>query len=459
MAEEVGVIKFDFNSNFFSIMKDQTESKFQEVVRQNNYFQTRDRVLVAVSGGSDSLALLALLLSLPADLRPQLYVASVDFQLRAESSQEITLVRTFCEKYQVSFFTTQWEQAPTKGMENAARDFRYAFFQKVMAQEHLTKLVTAHQNDDQLETVLMKLLRSGSFWEMKGITDHRSLGKQSLVRPLLTFSKLELQDYLQRRQLEYAVDATNFTDITLRNRLRRQVTPLLKRESPQLEQHVTNFVQQNQLAQQLVEQYFMQLEEKALLPYAAGYLLEFQQVTSLTPAQQALWIQFIFHQRFHLELSGRQLKQIEKILRGGNGKLNFATNLILQKSYSQVYLGPAWSPVEDVSYRLQINQPLLANQAKKVTIKQSLPTAKEAFGVCRWPQKIELRHPRPQDRLILANGQQQKLTRRFISYQLPLWQRQSCWVLTFDDQIVWVEKIYRNQVQPKNYYFKVEIGE
>ena len=144
---------------------DQTELKFIQQIKNKPFFNAQDRLLVAVSGGSDSLALLALLLKLPAALKAHVEVATVDFDLRAHSSQEVELVRRFCAQQQVPFHTTVWQHSSNlKAMEVQARIFRYNFFAELMQQYHLNKLVTAHQNDDKVETVLIKLISSGSFW-------------------------------------------------------------------------------------------------------------------------------------------------------------------------------------------------------------------------------------------------------------------------------------------------------
>lgn len=187
-------------------MTDPTEIKFMQIMHQTAYLKPEDRLLVAVSGGSDSMALLNLLLHLPDSMRPKLFVATVDFALRSSSSQEVAAVQQFCQQRQIPFWTTQWQHATSvTSMEAQARQFRYNFFQQIMQKNQLTKLATAHQADDQAETILMKLIRSGSFWAVQGIVPCQTWKVGQLVRPLLNFTKKELQDYLHRQHLSLSL--------------------------------------------------------------------------------------------------------------------------------------------------------------------------------------------------------------------------------------------------------------
>lgn len=440
---------------------DQTELKFIQQIKNTPFFNAQDRLLVAVSGGSDSLALLALLLKLPAALRAHVEVATVDFDLRAHSSQEVELVRRFCAQQQVPFHTTVWQHSSNlKAMEVQARIFRYNFFAELMHQYHLNKLVTAHQNDDQVETILMKLIRSGSFWESGGILPQRSFAQGQLIRPLLNFSKSELMDYLQRQHIKFAVDESNFQDITMRNRLRNKVVPLLQAENPHLNQHVAAFVEQQQTLQKFVQAYFQNLAQQVVKSQAQGWQVNLLGLQKLSPSMIALFLQNFIHLNLNLELNQQQLLQLQQLLAKPQGHLDVAKGWGLDKFYQrlviQLHRLNFNSPKE---LFLKLDQPILANEQQKITIKQSTQRSASSFYFDHLPHQIVLRTRQAGDQVRLFDGHYQKLKKRLIDQKIPQDQREQLWVLVFDGQIVWIPGVYRYQVSATPYLFEIIIGE
>ena len=440
---------------------DQTELKFIQQIKNKPFFTSQDRLLVAVSGGSDSLALLALLLKLPAALKAHVEVATVDFDLRAHSSQEVELVRHFCAQQQVPFHTTVWQHnSNLKAMEVQARIFRYNFFAELMHQYHLNKLVTAHQNDDQVETVLMKLIRSGSFWESGGILPQRSFAQGQLIRPLLNFSKSELKDYLQRRHIKFAVDESNFQDITMRNRLRNEVIPLLQAENPHLNQHVAAFVEQQQTLQKFVQAYFQNLAQQVVQSQAQGWQVNLLGLQKLPPLMIALFLQNFIHLNLNLELNQQQLLQLQQLLAKPQGHLDVAKGWGLDKFYQRLVIQPQRLPFNSSKELfLKLDQPILANEQQKITIKQSTQKSASSFYFDHLPHQIVLRTRHAGDQVRLFDGHYQKLKKRLIDQKIPQDQREQLWVLVFDGQIVWIPGVYRYQVSPTPYLFEIIIGE
>ncbi|WP_051533680.1 tRNA lysidine(34) synthetase TilS [Ligilactobacillus apodemi] len=136
------------------------EQKFVKQWRQLKILPSQ-KVLVAVSTGVDSMVLLWLVQHLPPKLRPQIYVAYIDHQLRVQSQAETQFIQAYCEKSHLPLFVKVWQDHPKTGIENAARNVRYAFFNEIMQKEKILYLLTAHHGDDQAETFLMKLVRGG----------------------------------------------------------------------------------------------------------------------------------------------------------------------------------------------------------------------------------------------------------------------------------------------------------
>ena len=207
------------------------------------YWTKSSRVLVAVSGGVDSMVLLDMFQRLPESVKPWFGVVHVNHQLRDASIYEAEFLEELCQKAGIPFFMTKWDtrQQPRANLEEAARTFRYSFFQEVFIEQKATHLLTAHHGDDQIETILMRLVRGGTLESMAGIKTTRPFLAGTLVRPFLTYTKEQLYQYSEEHQLRYSEDETNHGLDYARNRYRNQVIPLLKQENPQLVPHFANF--------------------------------------------------------------------------------------------------------------------------------------------------------------------------------------------------------------------------
>lgn len=224
--------------------------QFQQILHDNNLLNSRKHVLLAVSGGVDSVVLLDLMQSLPISKRPKVSVAHVNHQLRNVSDSEERFVRDLSQKYHVPVHVHVWDEKmhPVSGIEAAARNERYTFFKKVMHDLNIDALLTAHHLDDQVETVLMRLTRGSSLDQLVGIKirqtiflDEKGTKSGDLIRPLLPFSKEEIYEYAQNEQLEYREDASNLSMAYTRNRFRHQIIPLLKNENEKFNEHIERF--------------------------------------------------------------------------------------------------------------------------------------------------------------------------------------------------------------------------
>ena len=158
----------------------------KELERQQ-LWDKESRLLLAVSGGADSMALLGLVQQLPPEWQPQFAVVHVHHHLREESDEEFRMVQDYCQSQRIPFFAEHWseESHPKSNLEMAAREFRYAFFADMMEKWPATHLATAHHADDQLETILMRLVRGSTLKGISGIAMTRTFGPGQLVRPLL----------------------------------------------------------------------------------------------------------------------------------------------------------------------------------------------------------------------------------------------------------------------------------
>ena len=206
-----------------------------------------DTVICAVSGGPDSMALLWAMYLLREKLQLTVEAAHFNHGLRgAESDRDEAFVRQFCKGYEIPFHCGSAQVvAGPKGLEAAARDARYAYLK-----EFPGKIATAHNADDNAETVLMHLVRGTGLKGLGGITPVRD----KLIRPMLTVTRQEILDFLEEYSISYVEDSTNISRDFLRNRIRHSVMPLLKEENPRISQNLSGMALRLRQDEEVLEQ-------------------------------------------------------------------------------------------------------------------------------------------------------------------------------------------------------------
>ena len=204
----------------------------RKTLRAYDMVHKGDCVTCAVSGGADSMALLWAMYLLKEPLGIDLRVAHFNHGLRGEESdRDEAFVKDFCERFDIPLTVGRGDvRTGKKGLEAAARDARYAFFQTLSG-----KIATAHTADDNAETVLMHLVRGTGLKGLGGIAPVR----QQFIRPMLDVTRQQVLDFLEEYHIGYVTDSSNESDAFLRNRLRHHVMPLLKRENPALAENIS----------------------------------------------------------------------------------------------------------------------------------------------------------------------------------------------------------------------------
>ena len=207
-------------------------NKLLGFIRKYDMVEAGDRVVCAVSGGADSIALLYAMYLLRDKLGIRLSAAHFNHHLRREESdRDEQFVRGFCDRYDILLEVGSGEvKAGKKGLEAAARDARYEFLQSLPG-----KIATAHTADDNAETVLMRMVRGTGLKGLGGIAPVRG----RIIRPMLEVTRQEVLGFLAENYLKYVEDSSNGTDDFLRNRLRHHVIPALKAENPRLAENLS----------------------------------------------------------------------------------------------------------------------------------------------------------------------------------------------------------------------------
>ncbi|MEG1858099.1 MAG: tRNA lysidine(34) synthetase TilS [Pseudoflavonifractor sp.] len=215
---------------------------FSALVEEYDMLPAGSVVLCAVSGGGDSMCLLALLKGMEAARGITVLAAHFNHRLRgADSDGDQIFVADWCRANGIPLYTGSGDVAAAakargQGVEETARALRYAFLRSTAAAVHATRIATAHHADDNAETLLLNLLRGTGLQGLTGIPPRRG----EVVRPLLTTPRSELAEYLAAQGIPHREDATNTDTSFARNRLRREVLPILREMNPRVTEHMTD---------------------------------------------------------------------------------------------------------------------------------------------------------------------------------------------------------------------------
>ena len=198
----------------------------------NTLWNKEDKIAIALSGGVDSIVLFHLLVTEYKDSYKQLVVFHINHGLREESYEEAEFVEKFVKDFDVKFYKEELNMSDLErdshtSEEMLARELRYQAFNKMAKLEGVTKLLTAHHKNDQVENILMRLLTGRSIDHSLAICEEIEMTSLTIYRPLLNCLKAELEEYAKEKNLHYYVDVTNFDTDYTRNNIRHNIVPLL----------------------------------------------------------------------------------------------------------------------------------------------------------------------------------------------------------------------------------------
>lgn len=282
------------------------------------------RVVIGCSGGLDSTVLVDSLVRYRPDLT--VILAHVNYSLREESNGDADFVRALAEKQDLRYFEKQADLSDlASGVEEAARKIRYDFFEAVKEEVGADAILLAHHQDDQVETILLQVIRGGLLQKKTGM----AVKQGHYLRPFLGLSKASLKDYAEEQGLTWREDVTNQDpDYTGRNQLRQVVVPALTKINPKAKEHLLALAEQLGGAEALIEE-----RAKELLP---AFCQDYESVPS------SWWPALLkeeARQAGLFKLTEAQLKAMVRLLKNEQkpqGRIDLAESFSFQKSYRRV---------------------------------------------------------------------------------------------------------------------------
>lgn len=396
--------------------------EFRKKMQENQYFQNHQKVLVAVSGGLDSMTLFHLLHQNREELEIELGIAHINHKQRLESDMEEQELSNFAHQLGVKFFSSNFSGDFT---EEKARHFRYHFFEEIMLTEGYTALVTAHHAEDQAETVFMRLLRGARICHLSGMKEIQPFANGELIRPLLYFHK---QDFPEILHFE---DESNFQNDYLRNRIRNLYLPSLEKENPRFQDSLISLGKEVQDLQTALSHLTQGLEVTNLEVFK-------QQI----PEVQSFLLQEYLKKFPTLNLNKKQFAEILRILRTkanyihhlkNNYKLvkdykHFEIRKISRKSDLKVdsILLECGNLLQFGEYQFSFGFPLNGENVQEISVSRETP--------------LILRYRKPGD-LLCLKGHHKKLRRLFIDQKIPFEEREKAIIIEQNQQILAIVNI------------------
>ena len=406
---------------------------FQKHLTAQFPFLSGKRLLVACSGGLDSMTLCSLLLRSGFDVA----LAHGNFGLRGEESDgDQWFVETFCSERNLRFFTTKFNTMAYAddakvSVQMAARELRYAWFAELLQRHDFDFVLTAHHADDNLETFLINLSRGTGIDGLVGIP----AAHDKIMKPLLVFSRDEIESYAKEQQIQWREDSSNASDAYLRNQIRHEVVPALKKVNPGFLTSLTDTQSHLRQAQSLVtdaanlvyKQVAIEQDDKILfkifelkrLPNYRAYLYQWlkdfgftawDDVYDLVDAQsgkQVFSSEFVLlKDRETLELTRREAPETEVFLIGQSTEL------------LEIPLKMSFCRVKDIS----------TNGHRRIFVDEEK---------LQWP--LTLRKWQPGDRFQpFGMDGTKKVGKFFKDEKFSLTQKAQAWLLCSGDDIVWI---------------------
>lgn len=398
------------------------DQKFRKQMQEKRYFQNHRKVLVAVSGGLDSMTLFHLLYQNREELEIELGIAHVNHKQRPESNMEEKELSNFAQQLGVKFFSSNFSGDFS---EEKARRFRYRFFEEIMLTEGYTALVTAHHADDQAETVFMRLLRGARLRHLSGMTEVQPFANGELIRPLLHFHKQDFPDIL------HFEDKSNLQNDYLRNRIRNLYLPSLEKENPRFKDSLISLG-----------------KEVENLQTALSHMTQGLDVTNLEvferqiPEVQNFLLQEYLKKFPSLNINKKQFEEILGILRTKANYIHplkdgyelvkdykhFEIIKISRRSDLKVdsILLECGNQLQFGDYQFSFGTPLEGGNVQAIAVSRETP--------------LLLRHRKTGDCLCLK-GRHKKLRRLFIDQKIPFEEREKAIIVEQNQQILAIVNI------------------
>jgi tRNA(Ile)-lysidine synthase len=260
---------------------------FYSNIFQNSLIKSGDKIILAVSGGPDSICMLHLFWRLSKKINIELIAVNLNHGLRKEAQKEALIVKSLSEKLKIkvlleNFDVKKYAKQNSISIETAGRILRYETLEKIACKYKFNKIATAHNANDNAETVLMWLIRgSGNFY---GIPHNRKTNKNiEIIRPLLNIKRNRIEHYLHKQKLIFCIDKSNFSDDFTRNKIRKFLIPEIEKINPKAIEHIFAFTKVRMNEEIYLNEICLKLIDKCVKKSSSKIILDLQRFLGYNP--------------------------------------------------------------------------------------------------------------------------------------------------------------------------------
>lgn len=434
------------------------EKKFLENLKQFN-FKKNTSILLAVSGGEDSVTMLDLFSKYKDMFDLNLFVCHFNHSLRKEADFDENFVKNLSIKYNLKFFSKK-EDVEKFSYENkfsteeGARILRYKFFNEVIESENIDFLATAHNKDDLAETVIMRILRGTGINGLIGITKKRN----NIIRPLLDFSKAQIKNYVLENNLKFVQDNTNFLDVYKRNNIRLNLIPKLKKEfNPNV---VDALCKLSTIAcdyDNISKEYIFSKKENLWTKKDNKIFIDINKLKNESKS-----FRYILYRNFFEKISKNPdgisfllIEEIDKLIFSKTGKYVKIKNVIFKNEYGKLVIFYCkYENIENKDYVIKnLKKTLYSVNIFDIIIRNSNidefnreKKNKNSFFINeRFLKYLKIRNRKNKDFINLEFGKK-KLKDLFIDEKLNRDLRNIIPIFEIDDNIIWVSNLRRANI-------------
>lgn len=403
-------------------------------IRKNRLFDKKDKLLLAISAGADSVALSYLL----KELNYNISLAHCNFNLRNDHSDaDKIFVQALAKKWGINCFTKKFKTKKFAkqrkiSIQMAARDLRYNWLEQIRKEKKFDFVLTAHHRDDDLETFFINLIRGTSIKGLLGV----ALKTEKVVRPLLFVKKQELYDYLEQNKIQFREDSSNKEEKYLRNKIRLKLIPLLEEMNPSISETIMNekhylsgvsavyfseiSKKRNRIVKQEKDFFTISIEELKKLDVIDLYLYEFLKPFGFAKTADILRaISGQSGKQFYSATHRLTIDRKQIIIQKNPEKEKVAININESDTYIEF-------PVQ-----------LKLETSNNLTIKKDKNIAMFDYDKLQFPLLLR-RWGKGDFFTPIGMKGKKKLSDFFIDNKIPIPEKENIWVLCTSDEIIWI---------------------
>lgn len=419
------------------------KSKVLQTIEKYNMLAFGDRVIVALSGGADSVSLLHILISLKEKYNLSISAAHLNHMLRGEESvRDLNFVKNLCNNLKIPLFVKEVDieslaQKNKQSTELCGREERYKFFEELSKSQN-AKIATAHTASDNLETLIYNISRGTSLNGLKGIVPKRNY----IIRPLIEVTRREIENYCLKNNIQYVNDSTNSSDDYTRNKIRHNVVPVLKNINVSVENAAAELTDDVAEINSFLEEYTRNKLNDILISKNGNCFYDSERLKDLPPVIQKQAVFIIFKSLNIKNISRKHINLcLDIISKGGEVDLNSQYKAVCRQGMFRIIKtqnGTAsFSPYElkaemcfefsDKEYK--ITETNLWNTSDKNILDFSLISKKPVFRLRQAGDYIKL--PR--------RNVKKSLKKFMIEEKIPKENRDSLMLLADGSRVLWLE--------------------